>query len=258
MKGLPKIRTLETPVPSQLGFAKPSFLLTPAHERFAQKKIHTNPSSKEICSRKTSISARIRPREACLKLEPQNPLLQVNLGLQSLYFSSHLPKGKLPKRKTRTPPFQAKLGLEIPKCWKSPFFGSQKRRSDLYYLLAATRPKGFTAEPYLCAQLNAASSLPLHKDKKNFSRSWLLGLGSYEGGRLWIEGPLGSEPPPCALNSWHKSLLGDFIDIKDKWIQFDPQLYLCVEPVTGVRGDQLLCSPLEAGNVYPLTAWMNS
>ena len=26
--------------------------------------------------------------------------------------------------------------------------------------------KGFTAEPHLCTQLNAASSLPLHKDKK--------------------------------------------------------------------------------------------
>ena len=50
------------------------------------------------------------------------------------------------------------------------------------HTLAATRPKGFTAEPYLCAQLNAASSLPLHKDRNNFSRSWLLGLGSYEGG----------------------------------------------------------------------------
>ena len=44
------------------------------------------------------------------------------------------------------------------------------------HVLAATRPKGFTAEPYLCVQLNAASSLPLRKDKNNFSRSWLLGL----------------------------------------------------------------------------------
>ena len=59
------------------------------------------------------------------------------------------------------------------------------------HTLAATRPKGFIAEPYLCAQLNVASSLPLHKDKNNFSRSWLLGLGSYEGGRLWMESPLG-------------------------------------------------------------------
>ena len=101
---MPKIRTLEAPVPSQLGFAKPSFLLTPAHERFAQEKIHTNPSSKEICIRQTFISARIRPRQACLKLEPQNPLLQVNLGLQSLHFSSHPPKRKLPKRKHAHPP----------------------------------------------------------------------------------------------------------------------------------------------------------
>ena len=112
------------------------------------------------------------------------------------------------------------------------------------HVLAATRPKGFTAEPYLCVQLNAASSLPLHKDKNNFSRSWLLGLGDYEGGRLWVESPVGTDPPPCAVNSWQKALRGEFIDVRDKWTQFDPQLYHCVEPVTrGERRSIALFSP---------------
>ena len=84
--------------------------------------------------------------------------------------------------------------------------------------LAAARPKGFTAEPYFSAQLNAASSLPLRKDQNNFSRSRLLGLGSYEGGRLWVESLVNTEPPPCAVNSWQKPLYGEYIDVKDRWV----------------------------------------
>ena len=47
------------------------------------------------------------------------------------------------------------------------------------HLLASSRPKGFIAEPYLSAHLNAATSSPLRRDKNNFSRSWLLGIGNY-------------------------------------------------------------------------------
>ena len=43
------------------------------------------------------------------------------------------------------------------------------------HLLASSRPSGFTTESYMSAQLNASSSLPIHKDKNNFSRSWLIG-----------------------------------------------------------------------------------
>ena len=112
------------------------------------------------------------------------------------------------------------------------------------HLLASSRPSGFTTEPYMSAQLNASSSLPLHKDKNNFARSWVIGLGSYEGGRLWIEDPLGNEPPPCISADWQKGLRGCYHDIRHRWVQFDPQLYHCVEPVSkGERRSVALFTP---------------
>ena len=63
---------------------------------------------------------------------------------------------------------------------------------------AKTRPGGFADEPYLSAQLNSAILLPIHQDKRNYGKTWLIALGSFTGGRLWLESPVGSFPPPCA------------------------------------------------------------
>ena len=72
----------------------------------------------------------------------------------------------------------------------------------------------------------------------------MLGLGNYEGGRLWVESPVGTDPPPCAANSWQKALRGEYMDVRDRWVQFDPQLYYCVERVTrGERRSIALFSP---------------
>ena len=42
-------------------------------------------------------------------------------------------------------------------------------------------------------------------------------MGNYSGGRLWIESPLGLDPPPCATEKWQKDLRGDFHDMHNTW-----------------------------------------
>ena len=42
-----------------------------------------------------------------------------------------------------------------------------------------TRPPSFTDEPYLSAQVNASTSLPVHKDKNNHSFTWLIAFGNF-------------------------------------------------------------------------------
>ena len=83
---------------------------------------------------------------------------------------------------------------------------------------------------YLSAQLNAAKHLPVHKDKNNHGRTWLIAFSDY--GRLWVESPVGTHAPPTAKCDWQKALRGDFYSVKDQWVSFDPQLYHCVESVT--------------------------
>ena len=64
------------------------------------------------------------------------------------------------------------------------------------------------------------------------SKTWLIALGSFTGGRLWLDSPVGSHPPPCIKEQWQKSLRGDYHDISNKRLNFDPTLYHAVEPVT--------------------------
>ena len=112
------------------------------------------------------------------------------------------------------------------------------------HTIAATRPSGFADEPYLSAQLNSAMSLPVHKDKNTHSMTWLIALGNFTGGRLWIESPVGTHLPPLPRNSVEKKLRGEYLDTKNTWICFDPQLYHAVEPVTsGVRVSLALFTP---------------
>ena len=94
--------------------------------------------------------------------------------------------------------------------------------------IASTRPPGFTDEPYLSAQVNASTSLPVHKDKNNHSFTWLIAFGNFSGGRLWIESPIGTHPPPNPRNAVERKLRGDYHNTHN----FDPQLYHALEEVT--------------------------
>ena len=97
------------------------------------------------------------------------------------------------------------------------------------------------------AQLNSAVFLPIHQDKRNYGKTWLIALGSFTGGGLWLESPVGSFPPLCAKEQWQKNLRGDYHDVSNNWHNFDPTLYHAIEPVTSVKGFLLLCFPLMDG-----------
>ena len=45
--------------------------------------------------------------------------------------------------------------------------------------IASTRPPGLTEEPYLSAQVNASTSLPVYKDKSNHNFTWLIAFGNF-------------------------------------------------------------------------------
>ena len=62
------------------------------------------------------------------------------------------------------------------------------------------------------------------------TRTWLIAFGDYTGGRLWIESPIGVAPPPNPKSAWQKKLRGEFHDVKNKWLAFDPQLYIRSRP----------------------------
>ena len=112
------------------------------------------------------------------------------------------------------------------------------------FAIASSRPKDFAQEPFLSAQLNAATSLPIHKDKNNHARSWLIAFGDFTGGRLWVESPVGTDPPPNPICAWQKKLRGEYLDVKNRWIAFDPQNYHAVEEVkSGSRRSIALFSP---------------
>ena len=61
--------------------------------------------------------------------------------------------------------------------------------------MASTRPPGFT-------QVNASTSLPVHKDKNNRNFTWLIAFGDFTGGRLWIESPIGTHVPQTQGVLW--------------------------------------------------------
>ena len=119
-------------------------------------------------------------------------------------------------------------------------------------VLASTREGPCADEGFLSAQVNCGISLPVHKDKNNHGETWLIGLGDYTGGRLWIESPCGQHPPPVIARKWQESLRGDLVDVRNKWYRFDPRCYHAVEPVeSGRRVSVALFSPRSWKRIPP-------
>eukprot|EP00971_Amphidinium_carterae_P268503 5326664-Amphidinium_carterae.1 len=92
-------------------------------------------------------------------------------------------------------------------------------------------------------QLTTHTYLPCHQDKNNVGCSWLIGLGTCTGGRLWYECPTGAYPPPVTKHEWQKTLRGDYVDVNHKWHCFDGNQYHAVEPVTGNQISLTLFTP---------------
>ena len=118
--------------------------------------------------------------------------------------------------------------------------------------LAATRGSLGTDEGFLSAQVNCATSLPIHQDKNNHSDTWVTAMGDYQGGRLWVESPIGAYPPPNPTEPWHHNLRGDYFDIHNAWVKFSPRCYHAVEQVTsGKRVSLALFSPRSWKKIAP-------
>ena len=118
--------------------------------------------------------------------------------------------------------------------------------------LASLRSEEAQSEGYLSAQVNRARKLQVHKDKNNHSTSWLIALGDFTGGRLWLEDPLGQHPPSCVISEWQKGLRGSFDNVHNTWFKFDPTKYHAVEEVkSGTRTSVALFSPRSWKRIPP-------
>ena len=114
--------------------------------------------------------------------------------------------------------------------------------------LASLRGGEAKSEGYLSAQVNRAKRLQVHKDKSNHSTSWLIALGDFTGGRLWLVDPLGQHPPPCVTSEWQKRVRGSFHNVHDNWFKFDPTKHHAVEILlSGSMVSGVLETPLQPG-----------
>ncbi|CAE8711077.1 unnamed protein product, partial [Polarella glacialis] len=94
---------------------------------------------------------------------------------------------------------------------------------------------------YGSVQLNQNYSATLHVDKNNHGPSWIIGLGDYEGGQLWVMDDEGDVPVKITarlMGYKHlkvgQTIMGKLHDIKNKWFYFLGQVPHTAMPFTGV------------------------
>ena len=90
--------------------------------------------------------------------------------------------------------------------------------------IAFTRLNGFENEPFLSAQLNAANCLPTHKGINNDGKSWLIAIGDYEGGRLWLESPVDCNHL-LVQNPTGRGSLDENLAFQNTWVCFGPFVF---------------------------------
>eukprot|EP00971_Amphidinium_carterae_P072055 1425104-Amphidinium_carterae.1 len=100
------------------------------------------------------------------------------------------------------------------------------------------------AEEYTSIQLNKVSELMVHQDRFNQGCNWVISVGTYQGGRIWVEDSHGQYPPPNVPGS---TLRGVYYDTRYKWLKFNPKLKHAVEPSTGTRVSLVFFTPQRLG-----------
>eukprot|EP00971_Amphidinium_carterae_P002216 43868-Amphidinium_carterae.2 len=116
----------------------------------------------------------------------------------------------------------------------------------LIHRLAAHRPEAARHEPYLSIQVNSYNSLRTHVDQYNDGETWIISLGDFTGGRLWIaDGDKDSVPSPHPTEDT-QGILGRYVNVKERWFKFNPKHPHAVEDSCGERFSIALFSPMRA------------
>ena len=110
-------------------------------------------------------------------------------------------------------------------------------------LLALLRDEGIAGDAPDCFTsicLNVDFAASPHVDRANVGESWILGLGDYEGGELWVEGD-GEELFSGMRGSRH--------DIRHRWHKFNGQRVHATCPYDGYRVSVVFFTLPAAGRV---------
>eukprot|EP00971_Amphidinium_carterae_P196571 3901114-Amphidinium_carterae.1 len=125
--------------------------------------------------------------------------------------------------------------------------------------LATSRPTSRRSMPFSSIQVTCSQSkegLPAHQDAGNFGLSDIIGLGTYDGGQLWVSSSSGHERLPEKLQPIHLrldsgSLRGTWHDIRRKWLVFDGKAWHCSRPYTGQRISVIFFNPSGIHTLLP-------
>eukprot|EP00971_Amphidinium_carterae_P314554 6252250-Amphidinium_carterae.1 len=116
----------------------------------------------------------------------------------------------------------------------------------LAHELAALRPGDARYEPYISVNVNQNQHLCAHRDLQNWEHSWVLGLGEYLGGEMWIadESRACRHALPLALHGdLPADTLGRLVKVRRKWFRFSGRHWHAVLEAEGYRASLTLFTP---------------
>jgi len=95
-----------------------------------------------------------------------------------------------------------------------------RHRPGLARLLCSFARKEIPDFHFTSIQVNKDYQAAMHVDKNNLGPSWIVGLGNYTGGWLWMD---------------THGEMGHATDVRRKWLKFDGRKPHCVTPFRGRR-----------------------